>query len=297
MNMSSPPHGTSDAAAKVVHFDIIVADGFVLSEFAAVVDVLRITNRVSAGPVFHWTVRSRNGGTVASSSEAFVETERFTDKPQANYLVVIGNRDQKSPELSLRAVIDRYTSRRSKVFLLAEAASRYIQDRGEDAAHLATHWENLAVLREDEGLHDIDYTIASEDGLIVTCAGMGTTMDVILQEVRLYIAPAVLMTVTNIFLHERIRDFGTRQPFGGKGGTAMGDKVLNRAIRIMQENIETPRPVSEISVLLGVSPRSLERRFRTRFDTTPNTYYRELRLARANNLLLNTRMPVREIGL
>ena len=33
------------------------------------------------------------------------------------------------------------------------------------------------------------------------------------------------------------------------------------------------------------------------FGTTPNGFYREMRLAKANNLLLNTTISVREIGL
>ena len=48
---------------------------------------------------------------------------------------------------------------------------------------------------------------------------------------------------------------------------------------------------------MHLSNRSLERRFRTFFGTTPNGFYREMRLAKANNLLLNTTMSVREIGL
>ncbi|MEO1139843.1 MAG: helix-turn-helix domain-containing protein, partial [Pseudomonadota bacterium] len=217
--------------------------------------------------------------------------------PDADYLFVVGNRDQDSPDLSLRGVIGRYTNRKAKVFLLAEAASRYIKDRGRPAGHLSTHWENTAVLRERMGLFEVDNAIASEDGQVVTCAGMGTTLDVVLSVIGRHVSSAVLMTVANVFLHERIRDFGTRQPFGGTTGTETGDTVLDQAIEIMQAHIEEPMPVAEITEALGVSSRSLERRFQARLKTTPNTYYREMRLARANNLLLNTAMSVREIGL
>ncbi|MEM6374839.1 MAG: helix-turn-helix domain-containing protein [Pseudomonadota bacterium] len=290
-------HGThKDADARCL-FDVCVAPGFVLTEFAAIIDTLRIANRVSAQPVFSWKLRSSQGGWISASSGAAVETTRFAERPEAAYLFVVGNSNQDSSDLSLGPVIDRYTSRGCKVFLLAEAASRYIKDRGTSASHLSTHWENSAVLRERAGLFELDHVIASEDGQVVTCAGMGATMDVILAVVGQHVSSATLMTVANIFLHERIRDFGTRQPFGGTTGTATGDPVLDRAIEIMQDNIEEPLAVSTITQQLGVSSRSLERRFQTRLKTTPNTYYREMRLARANNLLLNTRLSVHEIGL
>ncbi|MCV6606379.1 MAG: helix-turn-helix transcriptional regulator, partial [Porticoccaceae bacterium] len=55
--------------------------------------------------------------------------------------------------------------------------------------------------------------------------------------------------------------------------------------------------IHDLVARLGVSNRALERRFRKYLNTTPNTYYREMRLTHANNLLLNTTMSIAEIGL
>ncbi|MEM9128859.1 MAG: helix-turn-helix domain-containing protein [Pseudomonadota bacterium] len=282
---------------KIWQVDVIVTDGFPLIEFAALIDALRISNRVSASPCFGWTIRSKKGGLITCSSEAMVETLPFSRMPDADYLFVLGNRDQDCPKLSLLPVIDVYTSRQTKVFLLSEAASRYIKDRGEGAAHLSTHWENTAVMREQMDAIAADNALASEDGQVVTCAGMSATLDVVLALIGQHVSAAVLMTVANIFLHESIRDFSTRQPFGGTTGTQTRDQALDRAIEIMQANVEEPLAVSEICAQVGISNRSLERRFRARLQTTPNTYYREIRLARASNLLLNTQMSVQEIAL
>lgn len=147
------------------------------------------------------------------------------------------------------------------------------------------------------GIFEADNTIASAHGKVVTCAGMGATLDIVLSVIGQHIPPAAKMTVANVFLHERIRDFGTRQPFGGTTGTVTGDTILDRAVEIMQDNMEEPLAIAEITAMLDVSSRSLERRFRTHLGSTPNTYYRQMRLARANNLLLNTTLSVREIGL
>ncbi|MEO0371526.1 MAG: helix-turn-helix domain-containing protein [Pseudomonadota bacterium] len=286
-----------DTNARLVRFDVVVSRGFVLTELAAVVDALRIANRVTARPLFGWTYRSHGGGPVDCSSRASVETDRFEDRPDAEYLFVIGNSDQDAPGLSLGSIIDRYTHRGAQVYLLAEAASRYIREKGPDAHGLTTHWENSAIFRERMEAFDADNALASRDGRVVTCAGMGSTLDVVLSVMGNHMPSAELMTVANIFLHDKIRDFGTRQPFGGTGGTATGDAELNRAIEIMQDNIEDPVPIAELVGMVGISSRSLERKFRNYLGTTPNTYYRQLRLAQANNLLLNTTLSVREVGL
>jgi len=65
----------------------------------------------------------------------------------------------------------------------------------------------------------------------------------------------------------------------------------------LRRSIEFPLPIADIAKQTGVSKRSLERKFHAVLRTTPNGYYRELRLGKANNLLLNTDMSINEIGL
>ncbi|RLK00569.1 GlxA family transcriptional regulator [Ruegeria conchae] len=277
------------------HFDILVASGFVLLELASLVEVLRLANRVCAHPPFTFTYRSRKGGPVESSSGATVSTDTVPAQPNANYLFVIGNSDPDQPELSLGRVVRDYTFRGGQVFLLAEAASRYIDENSAD--HMATHWENASFLRERGARFEAKLSIATEQGSVVTCAGMEATTDIALAVIGRHISGAAKMTVADIMLHENIRDFSSMQPFSGTRTTATGDEKLDQCIKLMQANIEEPLPIKQIVDILHVSNRSLERKFKAIFGTTPNGFYREMRLAKANNLLLNTTMSVREIGL
>lgn len=277
------------------HFDILVAPGFVLLELASLVEVLRLANRVCPKPPFTFAYRSLKGGPISSSSDAVVQTERVLAQPKANYLFVIGNSDPDHPDLSLGRVVSDYTFRDAKVFLLAEAASRYIDEQGSD--DLATHWENASFLRERGARFEAKLSIATEQGAVVTCAGMEATTDVALAVIGRHISGPAKMTVADIMLHENIRDFASMQPFSGVKLTATGDVKLDQCIKLMQANIEDPLPINQIVDSLQLSNRSLERKFKTFFGTTPNGFYREMRLAKANNLLLNTTMSVREIGL
>jgi len=278
-------------------FDIIVADGFVLTELSGVVDVLRLSNRISTKEVFTWRYLSVHGGPITSSSDAVVQTDPLSPLPNADYAFVLGNADADHPDLSIAASLSKYTARQARVVLLAEAASRYIADRREDGARHTTHWENRAVLLERLGLFDTKSAIAVDAGSIVTCAGMGATVDVTLAIAASHLSSAAMMTVADILLHERIRHFNTLQPFAGRAALATGDTDLDVCVGLMQANIEFPLPISKIAEQSGVSKRSLERKFHRVLHTTPNGYYRELRLNKANNLLLNTSMSINEIGL
>ena len=277
------------------HFDILVAPGFVLLELASLVEVLRLANRVCPFPPFTFSYCSLKGGLIESSSYATVPTSAVTAQPSADYLFVIGNSDPDLPDLSLGRIVPDYTYRGAQVFLLAEAASRYIEEQG--TTDMATHWENASFLRERGARFEAKLHIATEQGAVVTCAGMGATADIALTVIGRHISGPAKMTVADIMLHENIRDFSSMQPFSGTRTTATGDAKLDQCIKLMQANIEDPLPINHIVGLLNLSNRSLERKFKAFFGTTPNGFYREMRLARANNLLLNTAMSVREIGL
>ncbi|MDP5217683.1 helix-turn-helix domain-containing protein [Ruegeria sp. 2205SS24-7] len=289
--------GETNQQPRVIHFDVIVADGFVLTEVAGVVDVIRTANRVFPKAQFTWLYRSRRGGPVSCRAGARVETEKTDRNANADYVFVIGNADPDHPDLSLGRIVQDYTYRGAQVFLLAEAATRYIREFGGQSGQHTTHWENSFILRERMEPFDARHALAAQVGQVVTCAGMGSTIDVTLELIGRHMSSAAMMTVSDIFLHERVRDYASPQPYSGIKSTTTGDEKLDQCIKIMQANIEEPIAIHELVGTLGLSNRSLERKFKTFLGATPNGFYREMRLTKANNLLLNTTMSIREIGL
>lgn len=284
-------------ATGPIGVDILMSDGFVLTEFTAIVETLRIANRVAARTVFSWHCRSRGGGVIGSRAGVSVETSQIPEKPDAAYMIALGNSDPDAADLSLRQYIRAYQWAGARVFLLSEAASRYIAQTGEQLAQHTTHWENRALLNERGTPGKGSYALAADDGDITTSAGMGATFDLMLGLLGGHISAASVATVADIFLHENIRSSATLQPFGGKERSSTGNRALDQCLELMQSNLEEPLRISELVDLLGISERSLERHFRTYFNTTPNAYYRELRLNQANTLLLKTSMSVRDVGL
>ncbi|WP_108815604.1 GlxA family transcriptional regulator [Loktanella sp. Alg231-35] len=278
-------------------FDIFVAEGFVLTEFTGIVEVLRLANRINGTPVFEWHYRSWHGGPIACSSAAVIETTPLPSRPEADYLFVIGNSDPACPALSMGNSLANYTSRQARVVLLAEAASRYIAEHKGDPRSHTTHWENRAVLMERLGLFETKATLAVDGGAIITCAGMGATFDIALSIASQHISAATMMTVADVLLHERVRHFNTLQPFSGREVSSTGDTALDACIALMKDNMEFALPITEVAQRAKLSKRSLERKFNRVLKTTPNGYYRGLRLTKANNLLLNTDLRINEIGL
>jgi len=72
---------------------------------------------------------------------------------------------------------------------------------------------------------------------------------------------------------------------------------LTEAVSLMEANIEEPISLEELSSLVGISRRQLERLFQKYLQCVPTRYYMELRLKRARLLLLQTDKPVIDIAL
>jgi transcriptional regulator GlxA family with amidase domain len=282
-------------AQNTWHFDVIVSDGFVLSELAAVTDILRITNRTLAQDVFTWSLRSRDGGIRRSAGDALVETLDISKAPEADFLFILGNSDAECPDLMPSKLVSGYTSRGSKVYLLSEAAAQFIAQENSHSQRV-THWENANLYWEKYCTFESDRALAVDDGSIVTCAGMGATVDVMLVLIEELLGKDVQVNLSNIMLHESVRGFGTLQPGLENISKATGDRELDHSIALMQEHIDEPLSITEIKENVGISPRALERKFKTHVGTSPSAFYRKIRLHRANNLLINTTMSVTDIG-
>ncbi len=277
-------------------FDVIVEDGFVLTELSGIVDVLRLANRVTQNDTFDWTYRSLNGGIRESSSGAAIETEGLPARPIADYAFVLGNADAASLVVPMRHIVKSYKARATRLFLLAEAAAEFVQTNGHGADH-TTHWENRLALSEKTDASEWGVQLASDHDGVTTCAGMGATVDLVLSLLERHMSKPAIMTVADILLHDRIRDLRTPQPFTKPELASTGDADLDAGIAIMQANMEEPLAIHDLCEVLNISSRSLERKFNRHLGMTPNSYYRELRLNRASHLLLNTSLSIREVGL
>lgn len=76
---------------------------------------------------------------------------------------------------------------------------------------------------------------------------------------------------------------------------AGGDNLIEKSLQLMQQHIEEPMSICELARQQGVSTRKLQRRFRDCTGSGPQTAYRQLRIERAQQLLIHTSMNVYEI--
>ncbi|QFS85038.1 helix-turn-helix domain-containing protein [Roseivivax sp. THAF197b] len=98
-------------------------------------------------------------------------------------------------------------------------------------------------------------------------------------------------------VYNSIRDSSAQQTISVQSTFARRNTKLNAAVRLMRETLETPMRTAELASEVGVSRRQLERLFTNHLGHPPHTYYRKLRMDRAQRLLLQTDMSVLEVAL
>ena len=102
--------------------------------------------------------------------------------------------------------------------------------------------------------------------------------------------------VSDHILHFPVRPVDTGQRNAAGGQQDIVQPLLRKAIHLMENNVEEPLTVPQISTELGISQRKLERLFQKHVGRSAVGYYRILRLQYARVMLTNTDLSIREIS-
>jgi transcriptional regulator GlxA family with amidase domain len=70
------------------------------------------------------------------------------------------------------------------------------------------------------------------------------------------------------------------------------NRWVEAAVTVMNERLSTPCSIKELSSIIGNTERQLNRVFSAYLHVAPATYWRNLRLDRARELLLNTSLKI-----
>ena len=82
---------SNDVKQKDMKVDIILSDGFVMTELSGVVDVLRLANRVVDKKLFTFRYVSPEPGIVKSSAETWLNASALLNNPDADIAVFLAS--------------------------------------------------------------------------------------------------------------------------------------------------------------------------------------------------------------
>ncbi|WPY96440.1 helix-turn-helix domain-containing protein (plasmid) [Limimaricola variabilis] len=267
-------------------------DGFSNMVLASAIEPLRAACDLSGRPLFNWCVATPGGEAVSSSSGLRLAAEiELSEIGQCDALVLIagyGAREAAArPEL-LPAI--RAAARRSRTVTGLDMGAWIMAAAGLLEGYRATvHWHEMEAFAEEfAGVEAVAESYVT-DGDRQSAGSATSAMELTLEAIRWLGGDALAYDVRTLFVHD---DIERRRAESGALSPQLG-----RAVRFMLDAIEEPRSLVEVAAHAAVSLRTLDRLCRRELGTSAGVYYRALRLTRAQNLLTETGLPLREIAL
>ncbi|MEM7445236.1 MAG: helix-turn-helix domain-containing protein [Pseudomonadota bacterium] len=174
----------------------------------------------------------------------------------------------------------------------------WVAAAGVDAGRpVTTHWGIVAEIRKswpDLAVETDRLVIEYSD--LVTAGGLMAWIDLALIVIeRLVGHQAMLSTARHFVVDPGRRDQRRFQRF--QPVTDHGDAKILRAQAILECDLRSSLPVAKIAGQLGLSPRSLQRRFSAATGLSLTDYLQKLRIEQAKTLLADTETSVANVAL
>ena len=275
-----------------------LADNFSMLPFVSAVEPLRIANRVARKSLDRWSIVTADGGTVTATNGIGFEADFSIDTaPGFSMLFISGPHE---PELfDHKPSIDWLTTQGKRDGLIGgiETGCHVMARAGLlDGVRCTTHWENIRDFLEAYPGHKVSTDLYEVDGNRVTCSGGAASMDMMLYIIEQQHGHELATSVADVMIHPHIRRSGEPQKMDVQTRTGVSHPAMVECIELMESNIEQPLSPNELSRLVGISKRQLERLFRRYFNTTPARYYLMLRLEAARELLEQSSIKIIDVA-
>ncbi len=283
--------------AKPVRYGFLVMPEYSMMTFAAAIDQMRMANRLSGETLYEWEVLSASDQPVCASTGMSVSSIPMKNCGRLDAIFVCGGTNIES-KTSKSVTTWLWEQASSRIHLGAICTGTYIlAEAGLLNNYRCTiHWENMIGLRERFPELIISPDLFEIDRDRYTCAGGSASMDMMVYLIAQKHGWELAADIAEEFLVERIRGRNDRQRLPLRLQLGASQPRLAEAVAFMEANIEELISLDEIARHVGLSRRQLERLFQKYLNCVPTRYYLRLRLVHARRLLLQTNMPIAEIG-
>lgn len=276
----------------------LLLPGAALTCLTAAINVLRHANKLAGCMLYRWQLFS-NDGLPLLAEEGFEVgvNQAITDVDPARLdkLIVCGG--QRFQEKRVLRWLRRAGGTGLCIGALGQGSYPLARAGLLDYYCCTTHWEYLASLQEEYPRLVVSSQLYVLDRNRFSCSGGSGVQDMMLHLVGIEQGPELALTVSEMLV------CGMRLPDEPQRGSSrrllLGytSPQLLEAIVLMESNIEEPLKIQELSELVGISRRQLERLFCKYLNSQPARYYMELRLNQAKKMLQQTNKSILDISI
>ncbi|MFW8595882.1 GlxA family transcriptional regulator [Cribrihabitans neustonicus] len=283
-------HSSDFGPAPLRRIGFLLFPGFPMACLTAAVEPLRAANEIAGHQVFSWSLITETGAqATASAGIQFSPASSLAEAERLDCLFLLSG-----PEAVFENPVSspgrlRFLARHG-VALGAVAGGVFPLARTGvlSGRRCAVHWcYRTAFETAFPDCTAVD-RLAVRDGTVHTVSGASAMFDMCLELICHALGEAEMNEVACLFQHPGIRSGSARQkvPVLQSGRTVdQMPPAVKQAMSIFSENVETPVGIRDVARMAGISPRQLERSFRTATGLSPGEYYRRERLKAARQMV------------
>ena len=292
MDISGTDRGT-------IRIGVLPIEGFALMSYASTVEPFRAANLLSGRKLYEIVNVGESDGFIASSGSAGVVPDAIVgDALTLDFLIVVAGGD---PASFANKVTLNWLGRMSRTGTQMGGVSGgpvILARAGLMAGRRMTvHWEHAEALAEISPNLTIERSLYVIDRDRVTCAGGTAPMDLMHALIAQHHGAPFAHLVSDWFLHTEIRPSSDPQRGGLVARVGSTNAAILDAVAAMESHVADPLSLSHLADFARVSPRQLNRLFQNKLSQSTMTYYRDLRLDKAQNFLRNSPLSLTEIAL
>ena len=280
-------------------FAFLMLEELSMIAFAAMIEPLRLANRVAGREIFNWILITENGTSATCSNGVEINVDQGLEALDRDRAIVVcgGLGIRSNSTRPVLAWLRRESRKGMSVGAICTGTLTLALAGLLENNACTIHWENRDSFREDFPELDLSESIYVIDGNRFTSAGGTAPTDMMLKIIANNEGPELAASVADTLIHTAIRTDRDSQRMSIPSRIGVRHPKLATVIQMMEDNIEEPVSPSILASDVGMSTRQLERLFRRYLNRSPKRYYMELRLKKARNLLMQTDMSVINVAL
>lgn len=285
--------------SEPTHFSFFLLPEFTHIAFSCALEPLRIANLVSGKTLYRWSLLSEDGKTATCSNGSVTLTEGGMQggRKTGRLFLISGLNVQTHTTPKLLNWLRRERAAGTPLGGICSAAYVMAKAGFLDDVETALHWAWHDVFIEEFPDVRLVRNVFVARGKIITASGGTAAADLMLHLIGRAHGDDLATEVADQMVYNAVREGSAAQRVSIQSRHGMRNEHLKRAISIMERSIETPDSPSLIAEELGISTRQLERLFGRYLNSTPKHYFMEMRLQRAQNLLVQSEQSVTEIAM
>lgn len=288
---------TADGSMSI---GFILTEGYALMSLTGAVEPLRAANHLAGKTLYHCRYYSRAGGFAASTSAGGFETapvtQALSDRLDLVFVVAGGNPMlYEDPALSRN--LRTLSQRGVKLGGISGGAAILAKSGLMTGRRFTVHWTHIDSLLEYANDLLIERALYVIDRDRYTCAGGVAAIDMMGALIAKDHGAAFAREVSEWFIHPRLRTAEEPQQGGAVQRFNVHHPAMEAAIELMTSHIADPLSPEQLAQLCGSSIRQLHRLFSAHFNRSMMSFYRDLRLAKADELLKQTALPIVDVAL